>query len=130
MFEEKIGLPGAIKQSQNRSFKNLGNEADVNLSATVYRVVMSELKGKKSPQVTCLTMLALTVKILSPQRSNTVNEAIGAAGLEAIPRLTENELFQVYKKMKDRKAPAPDGISNKALKVALYVRPDMFIQAM
>lgn len=53
-----------IKQSKIRSFKNLCNEADVNSWGTAYRVVMSKIKAKKSPQVTCPTILAPIVKAL------------------------------------------------------------------
>ncbi|XP_054746290.1 uncharacterized protein LOC129250716 [Anastrepha obliqua] len=43
-----------------------------------------------------------------------------------IPRVTEQELQAPCNKIKSKKAPGPDGIPNRALKLAICKRPDIF----
>lgn len=123
-------LKKEIKESKTRCFKRLCDDADINPWGTAYRMVMSKLKGKKSPQITCPTMLKSIVETLFPQRKNTLFDAIGETDEEDIPQITEDELLAACRKICDNKAPGPDGIPNKALKAAVFKRPDMFIATM
>lgn len=132
VFEQaRRELSKAIKKSKAKCFKDLCNEADVNPWGTAYRMVMSKLKGKKTPAVRCPTMLKNIVETLFPQSPTmTVTHISREADAEPIPTITEVELREACKKIKDRKTPGPDGVPNKALKAAIQKRPDMFIKTM
>lgn len=70
-------------------------------------------------QITCLIMLKSIAEILFSRRSNTVIEVIRAINSEIIPRITEDELLKVCKKVNDKKTSGPNGVPNKAVKSAV-----------
>ena len=49
---------------------------------------------------------------------------------EHIPIITEEEIIEIAKKIGDRKAPGPDYIPNKALKLAVTGRPKILTHLM
>ena len=118
-------LQTAIKKSKRENFKKLCREVDLNPWGNAYRIVMSSLKGRRTPQVTCPSLLGKIVEVLFPNgepcRVNTiqVQETI-------IEEVTENEVLQICSSIGDSKAPGPDGIPNKALKLALMDKPQIF----
>lgn len=61
-------LVKAIKQSKTRCYKQLCDEADINPWGTAYRMVMTKLKKKKTPQITCPDVLNRIVQELFPNR--------------------------------------------------------------
>lgn len=119
-------LKQAIKESKTTCFKRICNEADINPWGTAYRMVMTKLKGYKSPQISCPMMLKTIVEHLFPRRPSSTCNIIREGTEEEIPAITTEELFRACRRVGDRKAPGPDGIPNTALKTAVQKRPDIF----
>lgn len=123
-------LSKAIKQSKASHFKSLCDDADINPWGTAYRMVMSKLKGKKSPSLTCPELLSTIVEELFPNSPNISYDIVWPNEEVHVPPLTTDELLLACKNIGDNKAPGPDGIPNKALKVAIQKRPDIFAGTM
>ena len=96
-------LSKAIKESKERHFKALCNEADINPWGTAYRTVMSKLKGVKSPQITCPTMLKRIVETLFPMRSRTSFNIERPIDRSRVPPISNEEIIAACKKIGDRK---------------------------
>ena len=63
---------------------------------------------------------------LFPQHEPTVGLTAPHAVDIAVPSVTVEELREATRRMKENKAPGPDGIPNVALKFAIQEYPDMF----
>lgn len=120
----------AIKESKRRHFKALCDDADINPWGTAYRMVMSKLKGDRSPQITCPTMLKRIVETLFPIRSNTSFNIERIIDVETVPLVSTEEIISASKRIGEKKAPGPDGIPNKAFKRAVEEKPEMFARTM
>lgn len=119
-------LSKAIKESKRRHFKALCDEADINPWGTAYRTVMSKLRGERSPQITCPTLLRRIVETLFPTRVNRPFNIERVIDAETVPSVTTDEIINACKRIGDKKAPGPDGIPNKAFKRAVEAKPEMF----
>lgn len=124
-------LDRAIKASKTRCFRDLCNEADINPWGTAYRLVMSKVRGQKTPQVRCPVILRNIVENLFPQRPTTITtNIVREIDEEIIPEVTVDELIVACRRIKEKKTPGPDGVPNKALKAAIHRRPDIFVRTM
>lgn len=120
----------AIKESKRQHFKALCDDADINPWGTAYRMVMSKLKGDRSPQITCPTMLKRIVETLFPIRANTSFNIDRAIDVETVPPVSNDEIINACKRIGEKKTPGPDGIPNKAFKRAVEERPEIFARTM
>lgn len=123
-------LKKAVKKSKRECFKKLCDEANVDIWGTAYKVVMAKLKGGRTPQLMCPDMLKSIVSTLFPHRNPTSFNISRESDENDIPRVTTEEVLQACKKMQIKKAPGPDGIPNKAFKLAVQERPDLFVETM
>lgn len=120
------GLNKAIKSSKTSRFKSLCEESDINPWGTAYRMVMSKLKGRKSPSQSCPELIKTIVEQLFPNSANEAYDIVWPDEEVSVPQITLDELRNACKNIGDSKAPGPDGIPNKALKAAIRKRPDIF----
>ena len=73
---------------------------------------------------TCPKILLEIVKTLFPQQMET--KRIINVNNEIIPPITEEEIINLSKSLKNGKAPGLDGIPNIAIKTAMQTMPKMF----
>lgn len=123
-------LGKAIKESKRQHFKALCNDADINPWGTAYKTVMSKLKGARSPQLTCPMMLKRIVETLFPSRATLSFNIERTIDEETVPSVSNEEIILASKRIGDKKAPGPDGIPNKAFKMAVEKRPEIFAKTM
>ncbi|KAL7297136.1 hypothetical protein TKK_0009555 [Trichogramma kaykai] len=93
-----------------------------------YGTVMSRLMGPRATPPREPSLERRTVATLFP----TVTEALirppaGPAGAE-VPDVSLEELRGAAARIRDGAAPGPDGVPNRALKLAIAVRPDGFLR--
>lgn len=120
----------AIRESKRRHFKAICDDADINPWGTAYRMVMSKLKGDRSPQITCPTMLKRIVETLFPIRANTSFNIDRTIDVQTVPSVSNEEIISACKRIGEKKTPGPDGIPNKAFKRAVEERPEIFVRTM
>ncbi|CAB0036930.1 unnamed protein product [Trichogramma brassicae] len=124
----KSRLRAAIEESKRRCWSALCNEVDRDVWGRPYGTVMSRLKGPRATPPREPTLVRRTVAALFP----TVTEALirppaGPAGA-VIPGVTLEELRGACTRIRDGAAPGPDGVPNRALKLAVVLRPDAFLR--
>ena len=124
----RSNLKKAIRRSKRECYQKLCMEANTNPWGTAYQVVMKKIRGRKSPQVTCPRLLLQIIATLFPQQEQDEREPQLAAQQDvfSIPDVTEEELWEICRRIGDSKAPGLDGIPNRALKVAVKARPRWF----
>ncbi|KAL7723844.1 hypothetical protein ACLKA6_010353 [Drosophila palustris] len=118
----KRALKRAIKASKSSCFRQICEEADVNPWGTAYKVVTKTIRGQDSLRVTCPILLRSIVETLFPQHAE--QDVSFASRLEPWQPISVDEVKSATKRIGDRKAPGPDGIPNKALKLAISTRPE------
>lgn len=119
-----------IKRSKSDCYKELCRDADANPWGDAYRIVMAKMKGPATPAEMCPEKLKTIVEGLFPNHDPTAwpptpygeNEGVTADDRQ----VSNDELVEVAKRLKAKKAPGPDGIPNVALKAAILAFPDMF----
>ncbi|KAL7296561.1 hypothetical protein TKK_0009993 [Trichogramma kaykai] len=121
-------LRAAIEESKHRCWSALCDEVDRDVWGRPYGTVMSRLRGPRATPPREPSLVRWTVATLFP----TVTEALirppaGPAGVE-VPDVSLEELRGACARIRDRAAPGPDGVPNRALKLAVAVRPDAFLQ--
>lgn len=119
-----------IRKKKRECFKELCEDADRNPWGGAYRVVMSKLKGPKTPTEKCPEMLRQIVGVLFPEQDPnwTIQEE---RVLETdIPEITTEEIIAAGRRIGANKAPGPDKIPNKALKIAMTTNPSLFADVM
>ena len=119
----------AIMKSKCEHFKRLCNEADTNPWGGAYKTVISKVKGKRSPPISSRTLLDEIVTDLFPQNVSTANLPTVEIGTAEVPMVSEKEVLEAADKIVGNKAPGLDSISNKALKAAVKIAPNMFAEA-
>lgn len=119
-------LKEAINSSKAECFKQLCKEADANPWGKAYYVVMTRLRGKRSQKITCPSLIDRIVEVLFPEGEPHSGVLRTARPFDV--EVTEEEIINISSKIGDKKAPGLDGIPNRALKLALSLRPTIFVQ--
>ncbi len=123
-------LRDEIRSSKRESFKQLCDEADTSPWGSAFRVVMSKIKGQRTPQECCPELLHNIVTELFPQhppKSDHRDAEHKERYMEEIPEITVEEMLDACRKVGVNKAPGPDMIPNKALKAAIRSNPNYFV---
>ena len=126
--EARAALKQEIRRRKLECFRRLCDEADDNPWGDAYRTVLK--KFSVAPTERCPIMLRRIVEGLFPQHEPAVWPSAPQAIDTVIPIVTLEELRDATTRMKEDKAPGPDGIPNVALKVAIQEYPDMFRKTM
>ncbi|XP_053968474.1 uncharacterized protein LOC128869901 [Anastrepha ludens] len=127
--QKRKALKKAIKNSKRRCFLQLCDDADNDPWGLGYRFVMKKLKVFKPLPTTCPATLRNVVETLFPvQDTIRDHELVGSyEGDQNLQLTSKEELLMIIKRIKNNKAPGPDGIPNEALKVAIQSRTDIFV---
>lgn len=123
-------LRNEIRSSKRDSFRKLCEDADSNPWGSAFRVVMAKLKGNRSPQESCPVLLQRIISELFPHHAPRDQSLTANPDTDEIPEVTEEEIWRISTKIKDSKAPGPDGFPNKAIRTTLKSKPDMIAKLM
>ena len=125
-------LSRAIRVSKRTQFQELINIAEENEFGTGFQVVMSHLRGNRTPPETERDRLELIVSELFPIRPSfewpeTTDPAeTDTSSTSPVTPVNEIELKLIASRMSNRKAPGLDGIPNAAVKTAIMEFPEVF----
>lgn len=122
----KRELVHAIKVSKRRGWKELCSEVDEDPWGRPYKTVMSKLKSNSRAPPTCPVLLDKIVTTLFPPQRDTPIPTGNPIG-DVVP-ISMAELRNASRKVGETKAPGPDGIPNIALKTAIELRPELFLE--
>ena len=126
-------LSRAIRASKRNLFQELIEIAEENAFGAGYRVVMSRLRGSRTPSEADRVVLERIVSDLFPEHPpcdwsqlSNVGSVEGATTTAGIAPVTDDELLLIASQMANRKAPGLDGIPNAAVKTAIMLFPEVF----
>ena len=120
----KKALKIAIKRSKRSCFLDICDDLESNPFGLAYKIVMKKLKQKDSPTPTDPSMLTKIVTHLFPPQGITVWQISSQEGF--LPVSVE-EITEAALKLKDNKAPGPDGIPNTVVKELIKCCPDYLV---
>ncbi|CAB0037474.1 unnamed protein product [Trichogramma brassicae] len=116
----------AIKTSKRRCWRQLCDEVNNDVWGKPYRIAMSRLGCPQAKQPSSPLLVRGEVAALFPRVPSGPALQLPRRAEEPIPAVTLEELKGAQSRIKERFAPAPDGIPNLALKIAIAARPDIF----
>ncbi|CAH2094186.1 unnamed protein product [Euphydryas editha] len=119
-------LNAAIRESKRKCWKELIDEVEKDPWGRPYKIVTTRLKSQTIPSPTCPHLLERIVTILFPQQPDFILLP-KQYERDNIPPVTKAQLIEACKRVGNRKAPGLDGIPNIALKAAIKVRPELFL---
>lgn len=102
------------------------NEVNNDPWGRLYKAVMARLKSQSKQQPTCPDHLEKIVTVLFPPQQKFYYHVQGE-DCETIPPVTREELLQACDRIGNTKAPGMDNIPNIALKTAIKMAPDLFL---
>ena len=98
-------------------------KADVNPYETAYRVACKRIGTREQLKLGCLALLPENISTKG-QPYNSISREMETTII--IPEGTGEEVLAACTGIADRKTPGPDRIPNRALKVAIRLRPNIF----
>ncbi|XP_070075713.1 uncharacterized protein [Drosophila takahashii] len=129
VFTQKRKIPKwEIKSSKKLCFLQLCDEAEDDLWGKAYKVVMKKANAVKNVTPTDSEKLGEIIRHLFPAQETRQAEVLGVPDHQ-IPPVTLQELDNIAQKVPNNKAPGPDGIPNRALKLAISMYPSTFAKA-
>lgn len=123
-------LRNEIRASKKESFRKLCEEADTNPWGSAFRVVMAKIKGTRSPQESSPELLQQIVSALFPHHPPRDEQRNAHQDFAEIPEVTEEEITRISTRIKENKAPGPDGFPNKVIKAVLKSKPEVLAKLM
>ncbi|KAH8338197.1 hypothetical protein KR074_004223, partial [Drosophila pseudoananassae] len=120
-------LKVAIRDSKRKCFLELCDSAEENPWGNAYRIVVKRLRaGSQSP--TDPTVLRSIVQALFPAGKQVTQLPTPPADNETAEEVTEEEVLAIGRGLAPNKAPGPDSVPNRALKLALALQPGSFAE--
>ena len=126
-------LKKAIRTSKREYFLDLCDSAELDPWGRAYKTVVKRLYAGKQVQPTDRLELKSIVETLFPDRRSSIHESHSAparqdAIIGDIAEVTDDEIAAIARKLRPNSAPGPDGIPNRALKLALALHPGAFTE--
>ncbi|XP_070851452.1 uncharacterized protein [Drosophila suzukii] len=123
--QAKRTLKHAILDSKRECFLKLCDAAEQDPCGGAYRLVVKRVSaGSRSP--TDPETLSDIVRTLFPSGSAKESEQHETAPTWEIEEVTEAEVAEAGRSLQNNKAPGPDAVPNRAMKLALGLRPGTF----
>uniref|UniRef100_A0ABD2XPT0 Reverse transcriptase n=1 Tax=Trichogramma kaykai TaxID=54128 RepID=A0ABD2XPT0_9HYME len=121
-------LRTAIEDSKRRCWIALYDEVDRDVWGRPYGTVMSRLRGPRATPPREPSLVRRTVTALFPTvTEELIRPPAGPVGA-IVPAVTLEELRRARGRIRDGAAPGPDGVPNRAFKLAVALRPDAFLR--
>ncbi|CAB0036726.1 unnamed protein product [Trichogramma brassicae] len=121
-------LRATIDESKRRCWSALCDEVDRDAWGRPYIAVMSHLRGPRTMLPREPSLVQRTVATLFPTVTEALIRPPARPAGAVIPGVTLGELRGAYTRIQDGAAPGLDGVPNRALKLAVALRPDAFLQ--
>jgi len=115
--EKRRVLEKTIKKSKRRCFNNICKEIDSSPWGFAYKLITKRLRVCSRPSPPCPVNLKRIVETLFPEQEGMARASL-IVNRASIKLTSAEEVFQVLKTILDDKAPGPDRIPNKVLKIA------------
>lgn len=120
-------LKKAIRKSKRECFLQLCDDAEETPWGTAYKLVAKKLKVFRRPAPTNPQQLERIVQTLFPmQAASATLDPGGDDDLHQMRRVDAEEVAVAARRIQISKAPGPDGIPNKAMKIAIASQPEAF----
>ncbi|XP_068149710.1 uncharacterized protein [Drosophila tropicalis] len=113
----------AIKESKRKCFFEMCNAAENDIWGAAYKVAMKKLNANK-PATPNESQMKLIVETLFPNTSVISPRPTRIANTPDVHDISPEEILAVAARLQDQKAPGPDAIPNKALKLAARLQPE------
>jgi len=121
--EKRAVLNKAIKRGKSTCWENLCAEADEQPFGTAYKVVMGKLARRPMPMEP--DQLVAIVSTLFPEHPHT-NLTAGTMQTTAPRYIDSAEILEAAARIHGNKAPGPDGVPSKVIKVIALSHPTLF----
>ena len=122
----KKNLKWAIKASQRRCWKLLGEEMNKDPWGLGYKIVLRRLGAFAIGSPREPEMINNIVDALFPTHPKRANAPTPPGSIE-VPKFSERELSTAVKSMKNGKAPGPDGLPAELLKAIARTQPSLLL---
>jgi len=109
-----------------RCFNNICEEIDSSLWGFAYKLVTKRLRVFSRPSPTCPVSLKRIVETLFPEQEGMARTSL-IVNRATIKFTSAEEVLQVLKTILHYKAPGPDGIPNKVLKIAIKANTKEYV---
>ncbi|XP_054746074.1 uncharacterized protein LOC129250474 [Anastrepha obliqua] len=113
----------ATRARQRPTFKQMRDGANTDPWGQAYKTVMQKMKGPRSPQPTCPQLLQQIIVALFLAQGEASDAEYGIDAIPNVQPVTPKEVLNTLKRVKDCKAPGPDGVPNIALKTPDVRKP-------
>lgn len=123
----KKALKVAIKQSKRACFLDICDDLENNPFGLAYKIVMKKLKQLNSAIPSDPKILVGIVTHLFPPQGITEWDHTSSQVFENFPPVSIEELQLAASKLKDKKAPGPDGIPNMVVKELIKCCPNYLV---
>ncbi|XP_070066026.1 uncharacterized protein [Drosophila virilis] len=126
-------LRKSIRDSKRERFLELCDSAEYDAWGKAYKTVVKRLYAGKQAQPSDPSKLKLIVETVFSIRHDVLHtQAIPSSHVAAMPSLIDEvsveEVLTIARSLRPSKAPGPDGIPNRALKLAMSLQPAQFVQ--
>ncbi|XP_041630601.2 uncharacterized protein [Drosophila kikkawai] len=122
-------LKAAIRASKTQCFLDLCDTADHDPWGNAYRIIVKKIHGAKQGAPHDAESIDRIVEHLFPRTDNPRDTLeIATHSLEGFEPVTDTEILAVAMRIREAKAPGPDLVPNRALRLALSLRPDLFAE--
>ncbi|KAH8418735.1 hypothetical protein KR222_006017, partial [Zaprionus bogoriensis] len=119
-------LKKSIRESKRKCFLELCDSADRDPYGKAYQIVVKRVFAGRQGAPTDPAELQRIVETLFPSACDAVQSSAIRECEWPVVNISIDEVVNAAASLKTKKAPGPDGIPNRALKLALCLRPDAF----
>ncbi|KAM8711934.1 hypothetical protein ACLKA7_012445 [Drosophila subpalustris] len=116
-------LKSEIRKSKRECFLELCDTAEYDPWGKAYKTVVKRINAGNQAAPTEARELKRIVETLFPSNPSILNFNAAMTSTDPIEPISTQEILAIARSLKPKKAPGPDGIPNRALRLALCLHP-------